>query len=353
MGKLIISLNTHCCILIMLSLIVISSPTTHSRQQRSGPSVRLAIHGGAGTILKANMTPELEMQYRDKLSEALLAGYDVLKKDGSSLDAVETTIKILEDSPLFNAGKGAVFTHDGTNELDAAIMDGKTLKAGAVAGVKHIKNPISLARMVMEHSPHVLLVGEGAEVFARERGMHFVPQEYFYTERRWKQLQQAKEEETRTKDSLEQQKKALSDSTEKKHGTVGCVALDRMGNLASGTSTGGTTNKRFGRVGDSPIIGAGTYANNHTCAVSATGTGEYFIRSVVAHDISAMMEYGGMSVGQASETVVMKKLPEIGGDGGVIAIDKDGNIAISFNTPGMYRAYIDDDGKPVVKIYKE
>ncbi|MBI3766318.1 MAG: isoaspartyl peptidase/L-asparaginase, partial [Ignavibacteriales bacterium] len=181
----------------------------------------------------------------------------------------------------------------------------------------------------------------------------FVPQEYFYTERRWKQLQQAKEEETRTKDSLEQQKKALSDSTEKKHGTVGCVALDRMGNLASGTSTGGTTNKRFGRVGDSPIIGAGTYANNHTCAVSATGTGEYFIRSVVAHDISAMMEYGGMSVGQASETVVMKKLPEIGGDGGVIAIDKDGNIAISFNTPGMYRAYIDDDGKPVVKIYKE
>lgn len=317
----------------------------------SGARCRLVIHGGAGTISRNQMSTELEKEYRDKLLEALNAGYEILQKDGSSLDAVERVITMLEDSPLFNAGKGAVFTHEGTNELDASIMDGKTLKAGSVAAVKHIKNPITLARMVMERSPHVMLVGEGAEAFAKAHGMELVSPDYFYTQKRSDQLQKAKQQEQ--KDSSAGGRGLPADSSNRKHGTVGCVALDRMGNLAAGTSTGGTTNKRFGRVGDSPIIGAGTYANNRTCAVSATGTGEYFIRSVVAHDISALMEYAGMSLQKAAETVVMEKLPKMGGDGGIIAIDKDGAIAMPFNTTGMYRAYIDDDGKPVVKIYKE
>jgi len=315
----------------------------------SGGKYRLVIHGGAGTISRGQMSAELEKEYRDKLLEALNTGYEILRKDGSSLDAVEHVIAILEDSPLFNAGKGAVFTHDGTNELDASIMDGKTLKAGAVAAVKHIKNPISLARLVMDQSPHVMLVGDGAEAFAKAHGVELVSQDYFYTKKRWEQFQKAKQQE----DSAAGGHSLPSDSSNRKHGTVGCVALDRRGNLAAGTSTGGTTNKRFGRVGDSPIIGAGTYANNRTCAVSATGTGEYFIRSVVAHDISALMEYGGMSLQLAAETVVMEKLPKMNGDGGIIAIDKDGKIAMPFNTSGMYRAYIDDEGKPVVKIYKE
>ncbi len=308
-------------------------------------SIGIVVHGGAGTILKSNMRPEVEQQYREKLTEAITAGYGVLQNNGTSLDAVERVINILEDSPLFNAGKGAVFTHDGTNELDASVMDGKTLKAGAVAGVKHIKNPITLARMVMEQSPHVMLVGDGAETFAKAHGMDTVPQSYFYTEKRWNQLLDARAKE----DSLK--KKEAPDTTDGKHGTVGCVALDKFGNLAAGTSTGGTTNKRFGRVGDSPIIGAGTYANNATCGVSATGTGEFFIRSVVAHDISAMMEYKGYSVQQAADSVVMGKLVRINGDGGVIALDKDGNIGISFNTEGMYRGFVDKDGKVVVRIY--
>lgn len=294
------------------------------------------------------MSPETETQYRSKLTEAITAGYKLLESGGSSLDAVETVIRILEDSPLFNAGKGAVFTHEGTNELDASIMDGKTLKAGAVAGVKHIKNPILLARMVMERSPHVMLVGEGAEKFAQDNGVTLVSAEYFHTERRWNELQKAIEKERLT-DSL----KSHPESPRGQYGTVGCVALDKAGNLAAGTSTGGTTNKRFGRVGDSPIIGAGTYANNATCAVSATGTGEYFIRSVVAYDISALMEYEGLSVRKAAERVIMDKLPAIHGDGGVIAMDKHGNIAMPFNTAGMYRAYIDAKGRPVVLIYKD
>jgi beta-aspartyl-peptidase (threonine type) len=309
---------------------------------------RLVIHGGAGTINRGQMSPELERQYGEKLLEALDTGYAILRRNGTSLDAVEHVIRILEDSPLFNAGKGAVFTHEGTNELDASIMDGKTLKAGSVAAVRHIKNPISLARLVMEQSPHVMLTGDGAEAFANAHGVELVQPEYFFTQKRWDQLQQAKREE----DSSARRSR-VSDTTDRKHGTVGCVALDRMGNLAAGTSTGGTTNKRFGRVGDSPIIGAGTYANNATCAVSATGTGEYFIRSVVAHDISALMEYRGMTLARAADMVVMEKLPKMGGDGGIIAIDNKGNIAMPFNTTGMYRAYIDDDGKPVVKIYKE
>jgi beta-aspartyl-peptidase (threonine type) len=313
-----------------------------------------AIHGGAGTILKSEMGPELEAAYRAKLQEAVLAGYNMLKSRGSSLDAVETAIRILEDSPLFNAGKGSVMTSAGTFELDASVMDGKTLKAGAVAAVKHIKNPISLARLVMEQSPHVLLAGDGAEAFAREKGIELVPQEYFFTDRRLKELEREKEKEKQKLASPKQTGRAIGTgvSDERKYGTVGAVALDREGNLAAGTSTGGKTNKRFGRVGDSPIIGAGNYANNRTCAVSGTGDGEYFIRLLLAYDISALMEYKGMSLQEAARTVVMEKLKQLGGEGGVVAIDKNGNIAMQFNTPGMYRAYVTAEGKAVVEIYK-
>ena len=324
-----------------------------ARQQQPDNRIGIVVHGGAGTIQKNSMTPEMEKAYRDKLTEAIMKGYTILKNSGTSLDAVEAVINILEDSPLFNAGKGAVFTHEGTNELDAAIMDGSNLKAGTVAAVKHIRNPITLARMVMERSPHVMMAGEGAEAFAKANGVELVPQEYFYTERRWKQLQDAKAREEKQKTAPQEKKNSPSDESEQRHGTVGCVALDSKGNLAAGTSTGGTTNKRYGRVGDTPIIGAGTYANNKTCAVSATGTGEYFIRSVVAYDISCLMEYKGLSLSQAAEIVVMDKLVKTGGDGGVIAIDKDGNIAMPFNTSGMYRAYIDEKGNPVIKIYKD
>jgi L-asparaginase / beta-aspartyl-peptidase len=301
--------------------------------------VAIVIHGGAGTINKESLTPEMEFQYREKLTEALNAGYKILTGGGTSMDAVEAAIKIMEDSPLFNAGKGAVYTHDRTIELDASIMDGKTLKAGAVAGVKHIKNPIHLARLVMEKTWHVMLTGEGAEKFAQEQGIDLVPQEYFKTERRWKQIQ----------DILDKEK---TDSTSEKHGTVGCVAIDQLGNIAAGTSTGGMTNKRFGRVGDSPIIGAGTYADNSTCGISCTGDGEYFIRLSVAKDISDMVKYTQLSLSNAAQ-VVIEKLTALGGTGGVIALDKDGNIAMPFNTSGMYRAFIDDHGLPVIKIFKD
>lgn len=312
------------------------------------------IHGGAGTILKSNMTPELEEEYRAKLKEALLAGYNILKNDGSSLDAVEAAIRIMEDSPLFNAGKGAVFTSEGTNELDASIMDGKTQKAGAVAAVKRIKNPISVARLVMEQSPHVMMVGDGAETFAKQKGVELVSPDYFYTERRWKELQRAKEKEQQEAGRPKKVSRNLdaeyADVT--KYGTVGAVALDKQGNLAAATSTGGKTNKKYGRVGDSPIIGAGTYANNRTCAVSGTGDGEFFIRGVVAYDISAQMEYQGKSLKEAANTVI-EKLGKLGGTGGIIAIDRNGNITMPFNTEGMYRGFVGADGKIVVEIYKD
>lgn len=313
--------------------------------------LRIVIHGGAGTIRRENMTPEREKQYHDKLGEALQTGYDILKKGGTSLDAVETVVKLLEDSPLFNAGKGAVFTSDGTNELDAAIMDGATLNAGSVAGLKRIKNPITLARLVMEKSPHVMMIGEGAETFAKQHSVEFVDPSYFRTEERWQQLMQAKERE---KQSMQPQKKEEKKQPvgNDKFGTVGAVALDRYGNLAAATSTGGTTNKKFGRVGDVPIIGAGTYANNKTCAVSATGMGEYFIRSVVGHDISALMEYKSLSVKEAAEMVI-EKVGKLGGEGGVIVLDQRGEFAMPFNSAGMYRGYTDDTGKPVTKIYKD
>jgi L-asparaginase / beta-aspartyl-peptidase len=309
-------------------------------------STMLVIHGGAGTILKKDMTDEVERQYREKLTEALRAGHAVLAKGGTSLDAVEATIRIMEDSPLFNAGKGAVFTHAGRNELDASIMEGKTKKAGAVAGVTTIKNPITAARAVMEKSKHVLLVGAGAEQFAKKAGVEIVDPKYFWTERRWKELQDELAKEKQGKPVSE-----YAVPADRKFGTVGCVALDRSGNLAAGTSTGGTSNKQWGRVGDSPIIGAGTFAENESCAVSATGTGEFFIRWTVAYDIAALMKYKGMSVKAAADEVIHHKLAAVNGDGGVIALDAKGNFAMSFNTEGMYRGWIGADGVPHVEIY--
>jgi beta-aspartyl-peptidase (threonine type) len=339
---------------LLLSLVSVIVLPAFSQNKPERPRFRLAIHGGAGAIARDKMTPEKEAAYRADLERALRTGHEVLKNGGTSLDAVEATIKVLEDSPLFNAGKGAVFTHDGRNELDAAIMDGATLKAGAVAALHRIKNPISLARLVMERSVHVLLVGDGAEQFAHEQGVAFVSPKYFWTPERWKALEDAKKQEAeeRAKGKKAARVVRLAEDEDHKFGTVGCVALDHNGNLAAGTSTGGLTNKRYGRVGDSPIIGAGTYANNRSCAVSATGTGEFFIRAVVAHDIAALMEYKGLSVQAAADEVVQDKLVKLGGDGGVVAMDHDGNVAFSFNTSGMYRGWIDEDGKVTVEIYK-
>lgn len=312
----------------------------------------IVIHGGAGTILKKNMTPEDEVAYMAKLEEAIKVGYEILKNGGTSLDAVEKTINVMENSPLFNAGKGAVFTNAGINELDASIMDGKNLDAGASAGTRTVKNPINLARAVMENSAHVMLSGEGAEQFAKEQGLEIVEPSYFYTEARFNALKRVKaaEESQNARD-----KSAFYDPTIKdsKFGTVGCVALDKNGNLAAGTSTGGMTNKRWGRIGDAPIIGAGTYANNATCAVSSTGWGEYFIRAMVAHDISALMDYKGLSLQEAAKEVIQKKVPEMGGDGGIVAVDKDGNMVMEFNTEGMYRASMDAAGNLTVGIYKD
>lgn len=332
-------------------------------QGPQNPRLGFVIHGGAGVIRQGSLSPEREKEYRDKLEEAVLAGYKALQAGRSSLDAVEIAIKILEDSPLFNAGKGAVFTNDGKNELDASIMDGQSLAAGAVAGIHRVKNPITLARAVMEKSPHVMMIGEGAEKFAAEQKIELVDPKYFWTQPRWDSLQRILKEE---KEKSEKEEKGKSESVkpgtvsygestkslpENRFGTVGAVALDKDGNLAAGTSTGGMTNKKFGRVGDAPIIGAGTYANNATCAVSATGWGEFFIRLSVARDISALMEYRALPVQQAADMVIKQKLQKLGGDGGVIVIDKFGNIGISFNSEGMYRAYINAEGKPVVEIY--
>jgi L-asparaginase / beta-aspartyl-peptidase len=293
----------------------------------------IVIHGGAGGITRESLTPELDKEYRVSLMVALNTGRRILEEGGSALDAVEQTIRTMEDNPLFNAGKGAVFTHDGKNELDAAIMDGSNLAAGAVACVTDIRNPITAARRVMTNSPHVMLTGAGASQFAKEQGLEIVPPSYFYTDRRFNELQEILKKE--------------------KNGTVGCCALDRKGNLAAGTSTGGMPNKKYNRVGDAPVIGAGTYANNNTCAVSATGHGEYFIRWTVAHDISALMEYKGLSLRDASELVVNDKLVKAGGSGGVICLDKSGNVNMPFNSTGMFRGYATSDGKEGIFIYKD
>ena len=325
---------------ILLSLFLLCFPALLLAQQNDkaavpAPKWAIAIHGGAGTIPK-DLPEAQKQQYLHSLGEALKIGQGVLQQGGTSLDAVEKVVRFLEDDPLFNAGKGAVYTHEKTHELDAAIMDGRDLSCGSVAALKTVKNPISLARMVKEKSPHVFLVGEGAEVFATEMKVERVPNSYFDTAKRLKDLQDALKEESK--------------EAPKGHGTVGCVALDVHGNLAAGTSTGGLTNKRFGRLGDVPVIGAGTYANNKTCAISATGIGEEFIKHTVAHDISALIEYGGLTLQQAADRVVHQKLKA--GDGGVIGVGRDGSIALVFNSEGMYRGAADSNGRFEVKIWE-
>lgn len=318
--------------------------------------ITLVIHGGVGTIERSNMSAEQEKIYRDKLQEALLAGYEKLENGGTSTEAVITAIKILEDSPLFNAGRGAVFTNEGTNELDASIMEGANKNAGAVAGVTTIKNPIMAAWEVMKNSPHVLLAGKGAEAFAAARGLEIVDPSYFKDERRLHQLKLLQEKELKEsgQGNIEYQITPKSGkSSDEKFGTVGAVALDQYGNLSAGTSTGGMSNKKWGRIGDSPIIGAGTYADNETCGVSATGHGEFIMRNIVAYDIAALIKYKERSLQEATEEVVIKKLAEAGGDGGVIALDRQGNIAMTFNTSGMYRGFIKYKQKPEVLIFKD
>lgn len=304
-------------------------------------NIALALHGGAGTISRTAMTPEKEAAYTKALQEALHLGYAILEKGGTSLDAVEATVRSLEDTPLFNAGKGSVFTHDGTHEMDASIMRGDTLEAGAVAGVKLVQNPVTLARTIMEKSEHVLLCGEGAAAFAKQMNLPFQDEAYFFDEFRHNQWKKAVEEDV-----------IQLDHSDKKFGTVGAVALDVHGNLAAATSTGGMTNKRWGRAGDSPIVGAGTYANNKTCAISCTGHGEFFIRAVVAYDISCLMEYKGLSLEEACREVVNKKLVDFGGEGGLVAVDAQGNICLPFNSEGMYRAAKTSTSE-VVRIYSE
>jgi beta-aspartyl-peptidase (threonine type) len=312
-----------------------SPEQTGDKQEQAAPSpceYALVLHGGAGSMNFESMPPERQKLYMGSLDSALQVGLDILESGGKSIDAVEAVIRFMEDNPLFNAGRGAVFTSEGKNEMDASIMTGQDLNAGAVAGVTNIRNPISAARAVMETSPHVLLAGEGASQFAGSVGLELVDPSYFFTQRRYESLLRAKEEE--------------------KHGTVGCVALDRNGNLCAGTSTGGITNKKHGRIGDSPIIGAGTYADNNTCGVSCTGEGEFFIRWVVAYDISALMKYRGMGVEEAAREVIGTKLVEAGGEGGAICLDRYGRTAMVTNTSGMYRAYGNSEGERVVAIFK-
>ena len=320
---------------------------TEEKEIEQGP-ISLVIHGGAGTIKRENMTEEQDAEYRAKLAEALEAGYAKLESGAPAMDAVIAAIQIMEESPLFNAGVGAVFTNEGKNELDAAVMNGKTRNAGAVAGVSTIKSPIQAALSVMEDSPHVMMAGKGAEKFADEQGLELVDPEYFFTQNRYDALQRVKKREEE-----KDRKSALLDFPDSKFGTVGCVALDKDGNIAAGTSTGGMTNKRYGRIGDAPIIAAGTYADNETCGVSATGHGEYFIRSVVAYDVAAKMKYAGMSLDAAANKIVYEELVEFGGSGGFIALDRAGNITMPFNTSGMYRGYMNEKGSPKVFIYKD
>ena len=306
----------------------------------------IVIHGGAGTMSRKEMTKEMDSMYRNKLEEVIRVGYLILKNGGTSQEAVEKSINLLEDSPLFNAGKGAVLNSNGEIELDASFMNGKTLNAGAIVGVKTIKNPISAAIKVMENSPHVMFFGSGAEEFAMKEGLEIVDPNYFFTQKRIDELKRIKLDEKKSSFINDELKNI-------KYGTVGCVALDKKGNLAAGTSTGGMTNKKWNRIGDVPIIGAGNYANNKTCAISATGWGEFFIRNVVAHDISALMEYKGLKISEASKIVINEKVAKLGGDGGVIGIDKNGNIAMEMNTNGMYRAHMNSKGDIVVKIYND
>lgn len=332
------------CALLVTALLTLN---TRADTADELPQFAIAIHAGAGTMSPEEMDRQAEARIRGALLDAVQAGHHILRLGGSSLDAVEAAVTRLEDSPLFNAGRGAVFNAEGKNEMDASIMDGSNLQAGAVAGVNNIRNPILLARKVMTDSPHVMLMGEGAEIFAREQGIAFEDDAYFYTERRWEQLQKAKAEGSDKSAGMNRE------YPDRWLSTVGAVALDSHGNLAAATSTGGTTNKSYGRVGDSPIIGAGTYADNRSCAVSATGTGEYFIRATVARDICSRVQYLGVSVQQAADDVVMGELVRMGGDGGIIAMDNRGNIAMVFNTAGMYRASVNTAGDVEIGIYRD
>ncbi len=309
----------------------------------------IAIHGGAGTILRTNMTNEIEQKYKMALNESILAGENILLNSGLAIDAVEASIRSLENNPLFNAGRGSVFSNEGEHEMDASIMNGKDLMAGAIAGVKNVKNPITLAKSVMQHSNHVFMAGHGAEVFAKQLNIEMAPNEYFFEQMRYDQLIQAKTNDRIELDHVDNK----FENGEKKFGTVGAVALDVFGNISAGTSTGGMTNKKHGRVGDTPIIGAGTYANNQTCAVSCTGHGEFFIRSVVAYDISCLIEYKGFSLKEACNLVVKDKLVKIGGEGGLIALDAEGNIELCFNSEGMYRASKKSNEDVYLGIYKD
>jgi L-asparaginase / beta-aspartyl-peptidase len=334
---------------LVLVLIMLIPPTAWWMSKRPEPAsapvladVVIAVHGGAGVIRRSDMPPQREHMVRESLEQALQAGYQILGDGGSALDAVVASVTLLEDSPLFNAGRGAVLTSEGTAELDASIMDGRTRDAGAVAAIRHIRNPIRLARLVMDESPHVMMVGEGAELFAQEFGMDLVPNAYFRTPERVRQLEHLRAAPTGS---------VPPGSSHHAFGTVGAVALDRDGNLAAATSTGGMMNKRFGRVGDSPIIGAGTYADNATCAVSATGHGEFFIRGAIAYDVAAMMRYGGRSLSEAAQAAIHEHLAGLGGTGGVIALDAKGGLAMPFNTEGMFRGFADREGRITVQVY--
>lgn len=314
--------------------------------------VTLLVHGGAGTLTRADLSPAQECEYRDALGQALQAGQALLLQGGTALDAAVAAVCVLEDCPLFNAGKGSVFTHEGRHEMDAAVMDGATGQAGAVAGVVSVRNPILAAQAVMQRSGHVFLMGQGAEAFARAQGLALEGPEYFHTAHRWQQLQAALAQNQVTLDH-DGQPLVGTDPIDRKFGTVGAVALDAHGHLAAATSTGGMTNKMFGRVGDSPLIGAGTYACDATAAVSATGTGEFFMRGVVAHDIAARMAYGGLSLADATQATMREKLDATGGRGGVIALDRHGHYQLAFNTEGMYRGVVQGDGSPQIAIYRD
>jgi beta-aspartyl-peptidase (threonine type) len=350
------SLNLSSLQLLLLALIFsVALGTSANLVAADKHAVAIVIHGGAGTIRKELMSPDLEAEYRAVLTKAIVTGHKVLTSGGSSRDAIIAAITLMEDSPLFNAGHGAVFNHEGNIELDASIMEGRTLNAGAVAALTRIKSPIRLANSVLDNSPHVMLVGAGAEVFAQQQGFDLVSNDYFKTDRRRLQLERiiAQEQAVAMLPAISDLLLIKYQFDEKKLGTVGAVAIDQRGDIAAGTSTGGMTNKRFGRVGDAPIIGAGTYADNESCGISATGHGEYFIRAVVAHDICARMAYKGISLQQAQDEVVQGKLVEMDASGGVVGIDKDANVAFSFNSLGMYRASIDKRGDLVVKIFKQ
>jgi len=348
------------CLMVTLclsSFFILSSCSGSLPQDGERNAFGLVIHGGAGVRTREEMTPELEKAYREELEKSLLAGYELLANGGSSVDAVEAAIRVMEDSPLFNAGKGAAFTREGKNELDASIMNGKTLRAGGLGAVRGVKNPISLARMVMEKSPHVLLVDQGALAFAKEMGMEIMPDDYFFTERQWNSLQRRLKEDIPYGGQLPPEPEDSLGSDEATDAglfeTVGAVALDKQGNLAAGTSTGGRVKKRPGRVGDSPIIGASTYANNRTCAVSTTGLGEKHMVLLTSKEISSLIDHKGITLEVAVKDVVLNQLVKIGGEGGAISIDKQGNMAWAFTTNGMYRGYINQDGKAVVKIYDD